>query len=59
MQLNSWGHMTQKETAEVLGVTRPKMTVIMVGSQEGFKLEHLIMTMTVLSWDVDSSTTSP
>jgi len=51
--------MTQKETANVLGVARPKMTVIMVGSQEGFKLERLIMTMTVLSWDVDFSTASP
>ena len=53
VQIVTKSHMTQKEAAEVLGLTQPKVSLIMNGRLEGFSLERLIMTMTALDRDVE------
>jgi len=46
-------HMTQKEAADLLGLTQPKVSMIMNGRLEGFSLERLIMAITALDRDVE------
>jgi predicted XRE-type DNA-binding protein len=53
VQIISKSHMTQKEAAEVLGLTQPKVSLIMNGRLEGFSLERLIIAMTALDRDVE------
>nr|WP_148895089.1 XRE family transcriptional regulator [Geothermobacter ehrlichii] len=53
MQIITKSHMTQKEAAEVLGMTQPKVSLIMNGRLEDFSLERLIMAMTSLDRDVE------
>lgn len=52
-QIVSKSHMTQKEAAEVLRLTQPKVSMIMSGRLEGFSLERLILAMTALDRDVE------
>jgi len=53
VQIITKSHMTQKETAELLGLTQPKVSMIMNGRLEGFSLERLIMALTALDRDVE------
>jgi predicted XRE-type DNA-binding protein len=53
VQIISKSHMTQQEAAKVLGLTQPKVSLIMNGRLEGFSLERLIMAMTALDRDVE------
>lgn len=53
VQIITKSNMTQKEAAEVLGMTQPKVSLIMNGRLEGFSLERLIMAMTALDHDVE------
>jgi len=53
VQIISKSHMTQKEAAEVLGLTQPKVSMIMNGRLGGFSLERLIMAITALDRDVE------
>ena len=53
VQIITKSHMTQKEAAELLGLTQPKVSMIMNGRLEGFSLERLIMAMTALDRDVE------
>jgi predicted XRE-type DNA-binding protein len=52
-QIISKSHMTQQEAAKALGLTQPKVSLIMNGRLEGFSLERLIMAMTALDRDVE------
>lgn len=52
-QIISHRHMTQKEAAEQLGLTQPKVSNIMAGRLEGFSLEKLISLMMKLNRDVE------
>jgi len=53
VQIITKSHMTQKEAAELLGLTKPKVSMIMNGRLDGFSLERLIMAMTALDRDVE------
>jgi predicted XRE-type DNA-binding protein len=53
VQVISKSHLTQKDAAEVLGLTPPKVSMIMNGRLEGFSLEHLILPVTALDRDVE------
>lgn len=53
VQIITKSHMTQKAAAEVLGLTQPKVSMIMNGRLEGFSLERLIMALTALDRDVE------
>lgn len=53
VQIITKSHMTQKEAAEILGLTQPKVSLIMNGRLEGFSLERLIMALTALDRDVE------
>lgn len=46
-------HLTQKEAADELGLTQPKVSNIMAGRLDGFSLEKLMMLMVKLNRDVD------
>ena len=52
-QIITKSHMSQKEAAKVLGLTQPKVSLIMNGRLDGFSLERLIMAMTALDRDVE------
>lgn len=53
VQIITKSHMTQKEAADLLGLTQPKVSLIMNGRLEGFSLERLIMALTALDRDVE------
>jgi len=53
VQIITKSHMTQQEAAKLLGLTQPKVSMIMNGRLEGFSLEKLIMAMTALDRDVE------
>ena len=53
VQIVTKSHLTQKEAAELLGLTQPKVSMIMNGRLEGFSLERLIMALTALDRDVE------
>jgi predicted XRE-type DNA-binding protein len=53
VQIITKSHLTQKEAAELLGLTQPKVSMIMNGRLEGFSLERLIMALTALDRDVE------
>ena len=53
VQIITKSHMTQKAAAELLGLTQPKVSMIMNGRLEGFSLERLIMALTALDRDVE------
>jgi predicted XRE-type DNA-binding protein len=53
VQIITKSHMTQKEAAELLGLTQPKVSMIMNGRLEGFSLERLIMALMALDRDVE------
>ena len=53
VQIITKSHLTQKQAAEVLGMTQPKVSLVMNGRLEGFSLERLIMAMTALDRDVE------
>ena len=53
VQIITKSHMTQKEAAGLLGLTQPKISLIMNGRLDGFSLERLIMAMTALDRDVE------
>lgn len=46
-------HMTQKEAADALGLTQPKVSLIMNGRLDGFSLERLCTLLVALDRDVE------
>lgn len=52
-QIITKSHMTQKEAAQLLDLTQPKVSLLMNGRLDGFSLERLIMAMTALDRDVE------
>lgn len=52
-QIVTHRHLTQREAADELGLTQPKVSQIMAGRLDGFSLEKLMMLMVKLDRDVE------
>jgi len=51
-QIISHRHLTQKQAADLLGLTQPKVSNIIAGRLDGFSLEKLLFLMVKLDRDV-------
>lgn len=51
-QIISHRHLTQKQAADLLGITQPKVSNIIAGKLDGFSLENLLSLMVRLDRDV-------
>jgi predicted XRE-type DNA-binding protein len=51
-QIIQHSHMTQKDAAELLGLTQPKISNILAGRLDGFSMEKLMLLMVGLNRDV-------